>query len=94
MTGGFTQAYGFLSVGVAATATFILFPHVYVVTWSWVVLVSVGGYTPDTQGWAPWIWGGLVIWLLYGLCRAALLLIVSLISLLAVLRLFNRKRRD
>lgn len=94
MNGGVISSMGFLSAGVAATVTFVAFPHLYGWTWPWVASFSVGGYSLGLQDWAPWMWSALLIWLLYAGTRTLILLVASLGGILAVLgMIFGRRRR-
>ena len=95
MNGGVLSALNFLTAGVAATVTFVAFPHVYYWSWSWVSALSIGRYSLGMQDWAPWVWSGLIIWLLYSGTRTALLLLMSLSGIAAVIAvLFRRGGRD
>ncbi|MGC3939505.1 hypothetical protein ACOTTU_17005 [Roseobacter sp. EG26] len=92
--GGFMNALAFLGNGVAALATFVAFPHVYDWSWGWLLTHVLGGYSAQMQSWAPWVWSGILIWVLFALTKTGFLLLLSLGGIIAIVKLFFRNRED
>lgn len=92
--GGFTGVVTLLSTGVAALATFVAFPFAYHRTWPWLSNHVLSGYSPGMQEFAPWLWSGLLILVIFALTRALFLLLLSLGGIIAIIKLFFGGRGD
>lgn len=89
-TSGFTGAFNLLISGLAATVTFVCFPAAFDLSWPWLNAHVIGRYGPTMQEGSSWIWSLLLVWVLFALTRAGLMLILALGGLVITLLLIFR----